>query len=203
VPNRLLDRYSRLGSPVHRRPAGVKLGVALATVLFTVSLPVGAFVPLGAVAGLLAVVTAVSRVPPGFLLRRLVLLEPLVLGASGLSLLQPGGGRVFATLAAKTTLCLLTMLLLANTTPFAEILRVMRRVRVPALLVDTVALLYRYLFVLTDEAQRMRRARASRSYRPGRWWTWRGRAALLGQLFVRSSERAERIYAAMVARGWS
>jgi cobalt/nickel transport system permease protein len=57
--------------------------------------------------------------------------------------------------------------------------------------------------VLVDEAQRMRRARASRTFRPGRWWTWRTLTTVIGQLFVRSTERAERIYAAMIARGWS
>ena len=177
--------------------------MALATVATTVSLPVGAFRTLLAIGLLLAVVAALSRVPPGFLLGRLVILEPVVLGASALSLLQPGGLRIFATLAAKTTLCLLTMLLLASTTPFAGLLAVMRRVRVPALLVSTVALMYRYLFVLADETQRMRRARASRTYQAGRAREWGALAGMLGQLFVRSTERAERIYAAMVARGWS
>ena len=105
-------------------------------------------------------------------------------------------------MVAKTTLCLLTMLLLSNTTPFSEILGVMRRAHVPALLVSTLALMYRYLFVLVDETQRMRRARASRTFRQGRWRTWGTLATVIGQLFVRSTERAERIYAAMIARGW-
>ena len=79
----------------------------------------------------------------------------------------------------------------------------MKRARVPAILVSILALMYRYLFVLVDEAQRMRRARASRTFRPGRWWRWHALATVIGQLFVRSTERAERIYAAMIARGWS
>ena len=105
-------------------------------------------------------------------------------------------------MVVKTTLCLLTMILLSNTTPFSALLGVMQRVRVPRLLISTLALMYRYLFVLTDEAQRMRRARASRTFQSGRWWTWRTLATVIGQLFIRSTERAERIYAAMAARGW-
>ena len=61
------------------------------------------------------------------------LYQPLVIG-----LIFPGIG-----ILVKSSLCLLTMVLLANTTPFAELLRVLRRVRIPALLVTTLALLYR------------------------------------------------------------
>lgn len=197
-----IDRYSRLDGPIHRLPAGLKLAAALGTVLVTAMLPVGAWSAFGVVAGLLVVIVALSRIPPRFVLWRLVVLEPLALGVAGLAILQPNGGRIFATMLAKTTLCLLAMILLSNTTPFSALLGVMRRARVPALLVSTLALMYRYLFVLTDEAQRMGRARASRTFRPGRWWTWTTLATVIGQLFVRSTERAERIYAAMAARGW-
>ena len=197
-----LDRWSRLDSPIHRLPAGIKLLAALLIVVAIVALPRGWWDGFLAVAVLLVGVAGVSRIPARFILWRLVTLEPLALGMAGLAFFQPDGARIFATLLAKTTLCLLTMILLSNTTSFSALLGVMRRARVPALLVSTLALMYRYLFVLTDEAQRMRRARLSRTFRPGRWWTWRILATVVGQLFVRSTERAERIYAAMAARGW-
>jgi cobalt/nickel transport system permease protein len=99
-------------------------------------------------------------------------------------------------------LCLFTVILVSNTTPFNEVLRVLRRVRVPGLLVTTVALMHRYLFVLVDESERMRRARASRTFARGRRFRWQTLATVIGQLFIRASERAERIYDAMCARGW-
>jgi cobalt/nickel transport system permease protein len=94
------------------------------------------------------------------------------------------------------------MILLSATTPFSGLLRVMQRLGVPWLLVTTLALMYRYLFVLANEAERMRRARASRTFTRQRCHLWRSLGTLLGQLFVRTSERSERIYAAMCARGW-
>jgi cobalt/nickel transport system permease protein len=108
----------------------------------------------------------------------------------------------FATVMGKSTLSLLTMVLLANTTPFAAILRVLKACRLPSLLITTLALLYRYLFVLADEAQRMQRARLARSFVPKRVAIWHLLGTVIGQLFVRSTERAERIYAAMCSRGW-
>jgi len=62
--------------------------------------------------------------------------------------------------------------------------------------------MYRYLFVLVDEAQRMKRARASRTFTVRRGRSWRTLATVVSQLFIRASERAERIYGAMCARGW-
>jgi cobalt/nickel transport system permease protein len=198
-----IDRYSRLDSPVHRAPAALKLGLALLGIVVLVTAPlawVGVFV---AVALWLALVLGMSRVPVRFFLGRLLLLEPLVAGMAVLSLLQPGGGRIALSIVVKSTLCLASMILLTNTTPFADLLSVLRRVGVPALLVTVLALLYRYLFVLIEEGGRMQRARASRTFRtPQRAQAWKTSAELAGQLFVRSTERAERIYAAMCARGW-
>jgi cobalt/nickel transport system permease protein len=197
-----LDRWSRIDSPVHRLPAGWKLGATLALLLALVLVPLRLTWFFAAVAAGLVAVAALSRVPPRELLGRLLLLEPLVLGVALLSFLQPGGWRMGLLVVLRSTLCLAAAILLTNTTPFSEIVAVLRRARVPALLLTTIALLYRYLFVLADEAGRMQRARASRTLGPGRVHAWRSTAALAGQLFLRSTERAERIYAAMCARGW-
>ena len=197
-----LDRYNRLDSPAHRLPAEVKLAVALLLVVFLVLTPLTARWLFVAVAGGLVSVALAARIPLGYLGKRLLLVEPFVLGMAALTLLQPGGWAVFFGILVKSSLCLLTMVLLANTTPFAELLRVLRRVRIPALLVTTLALLYRYLFVLVDEAERMSRARHSRTFTRQRWRIWKTLAGVISQLFVRSTERAERIYAAMCARGW-
>lgn len=198
----VLDRYSRLDSPVHRQGAAVKLAAALALVLAAVLTPPSHPEVLGALAVVLLIVAGLSRIPWRFLLWRLVLLEPFVLGVATLALVQPSGWRVFLFLVVKSTLCLWTMVLLSGTTPFSELLRVLQAAHVPGLLVTTLSLMYRYLFVLADEAGRMRRARASRTFASRRVRAWHVGATVVSQLFIRSSERAERIYAAMCARGW-
>jgi len=197
-----LDRYSRLGSPIHRLPAALKLAAALVLVVMVVLLPPDRLSFLGAIAVFLFAVAGLSRIPWRFLVLRLILLEPFVLGVAILALFQPGGWRLFLFLVAKCTLCLLTMVLLSNTTPFSDLLRVLKAARVPALLVTILSLMYRYLFVLVDETQRMRRARMSRTFTPRRTRAWHALATVLGQLFIRTTERAERIYGAMCARGW-
>jgi cobalt/nickel transport system permease protein len=197
-----LDRFSRLDSSVHRASPAWKLALALATVLAVVVVPVVHSLFFLALALVLALVAGVSGVPAGFILGRLVLLELFVAGIAVLSLFQPGGVGVALSILVKSTLCLATMILLTNTTPFAGILGVLRKVGIPRLLITVLALMYRYLFVLIDEAERMQRARRSRTFMSTRGHVWTSWSTVIGQLFVRSTERAERIYAAMTARGW-
>jgi cobalt/nickel transport system permease protein len=197
-----LDRYSRLDSPVHRIPAIVKFATALLLVITLVVVPLSQIPVFAAAAVILVLAAVVSRVPLSFMVKRLLLLEPFVLGVAILMLFRPDGLTVFLSIFVRSTLCLLTMILLSNTTPFSGLLEVFRRLGAPALLVTLLALMYRYLFVLIDEAERMQRARASRTFTKGRTHVWRLLATVVSQLFIRSSERAERIYSAMCARGW-
>lgn len=199
----LLGHYHRHPpGPLDRLPAGLKLAVAVGLIGGTVLVPAwwtGWFVGVAAVLVLAAVC---SRVPLVFLLKRLLVLSPFVLGVALVQAVHPAPGGSWQMTLVKSGLCLSVVILVANTTPFSRTLHVLRCVGLPRLLLTTLALMHRYLFVLAEEARRMSRARASRTFVTGRRVQWQSQAALLGQLFVRASERAERIYAAMCARGW-
>jgi cobalt/nickel transport system permease protein len=75
--------------------------------------------------------------------------------------------------------------------------------KIPAIFVLLLSFLYRYLYLLWDEAEQMQRARNLR-YFGGRWSR---QVSLLGRLaaalFLRSYERAERVQKAMISRGWT
>lgn len=198
----LLDTWSDLDSPIHRAPPALKFGVALAIVVAAAIVPIAYSWVFAGIAFALTVLVRTSQIPASFFLKRLLLLAPVVGGIALLSALQPHGTSVALSILVKSTLCLTTMVVLTGTTRFADLLLVLRRMRVPALLVTVLALMYRYLFVLADEASRMQRAQASRTFTTRRGRAWRSRADLVARIFVRSTERAERIYAAMCARGW-
>lgn len=197
-----LDRYSRLESPVHLLPPTFKLLAALSIIVVTVSFPFHSYWILLVILGILVITGMLSRIPWRFLIGRLLMLEPFALGVAAMSLFQHDGFPLFLSILVKSTLCLLTMILMSNTTPFSQLLVALRTLKIPSLLITILALAYRYLFVLIDEGERLQRARSSRTFannRAGRWMTL---ASLVGQLFIRSTERAERIYDAMMSRGW-
>ena len=189
-------------SPMYAAPAGAKLAVAVALITVTMLLPPSQSRWLIVVAGILLFAMVFILVSPWFVAKRLLMLAPfmlcVVLGAA----LQPGSALDWRIVAAKSSLCLVTVILLANTTPFGAILRVLEKMGVPALLITTMALMNRYLFVLADEMVRMRRARTSRTFVRSRGFTWTVLATVAARLFERAAERADRIYAAMCARGW-
>ena len=197
-----IDRYSTISSPIHRVPLPVKLIVTLAILLSTVMVARSAGIYFVAAIVSLTVVAVVSRIPPLFLVKRLLFLEVFVLGVAGLTLLQPNGMEAFANALIRSTICLFTIVLFSNTTRFADLLQSLRRWGIPDLMITILALMYRYIFVLVDEMERMQRARSSRMFVEKRWARWKSLSTVIAQSFLRSTERAERIYAAMLARGW-
>ncbi|HTL57919.1 MAG TPA: energy-coupling factor transporter transmembrane component T [Candidatus Limnocylindrales bacterium] len=143
-----------------------------------------------------------SRMPLSYIWRRLLVVELLVLGIASLSLINPAATPMVLAAIIKSNLCIFTLLMLTWTTPFYDILQELRRFRLPTVMLTILTLMYRYLPVLVEESRRMQRARASRTFSPRRRLAWQNLSTIIGQLFIRSAERAERIYLAMCARGW-
>ena len=130
------------------------------------------------------------------------------IGPVGITVTQEGIYR-FVTIILKTWLGVQAALVLSTTTPFIEVSRALRSFGIPELLVSIITFMYRYLFVLIDEVRTMTIARDSRSARPdgkrtGGSVLWRATVTgrMAGSLFIRSYERSERIYMAMLARGF-
>ncbi|HSQ39741.1 MAG TPA: energy-coupling factor transporter transmembrane component T, partial [Anaerolineales bacterium] len=116
----------------------------------------------------------------------------------------------FGSILVRSWLSVQAAILLVATTRFPDMIHAFEHLRVPVILTTIVSFLYRYLFVLTDEVMRLLRARESRSAtvagtKSGRNVVWRARVTgnMAGQLFLRSYERSDRIYNAMLARGYT
>ena len=127
-----------------------------------------------------------------------------------LTVTQPGVER-FISIALKSWISVQAAVVLAASTPFPALLAAMRAIHIPRLLVAIFGLMWRYLFVLADEALRLMRARAARSgqstapgAKTGGSLAWRARVTggMAGSLFLRALERSDRIYMAMVSRGY-
>lgn len=203
-------------SPVHRLPPEVMIVSAVLTVVGVVATPPGAFAAFGGFALLLAVVWAIARIPPGWVLRRSVIELPFVvlavllpftgppphLDLAGFTLSQPGLLGAWNILV-KGTLGVLVSLTLAATTPMRDLLVGLQRLRVPPLVTTIATLMLRYADVIAGEARRMRRSRISRGHDPRFLWQAAATARGVGTLFVRSYERGERVHLAMLSRGWT
>jgi cobalt/nickel transport system permease protein len=194
--------------PLTRIDARAKLLATLAYILAVVATPPAAWRWIALEGLALAFVVGLSGFSPGRLLRRWlgfgVLLGFLALMIAPAHPARPvlGVGGVVLAIAAKNSLAFLAVLTLAGVTPSPAMLTALRRLGVPAPLVETLYFMDRYVRVLRDELGRMVQARRSRSFRRAGWRDWAGLGGLVGHLFLRAMERGERVHAAMLARGW-
>lgn len=221
------DRYHEASSPLHRLDPRVKLVVTVAFILSNVLLPDGAWIAFGLAWLFILAMNLWSRLGAGFTFRRSFVALPFALAAltavfsipgqplaewhvAGLTLIPTDAGVLrFVSIVVRSWLSVQAAILLVAVTRFPDLIHAFEHLRVPSILTTIVAFLYRYLFVLADEVMRLMRARQARSAAvpgssPGGSLAWRGRVAgnMAGQLFLRSYDRSDRIYNAMLARGY-
>lgn len=108
----------------------------------------------------------------------------------------------FFTILFRTLLCVAAVLILVAVTPFSELTGQLRRLRVPGILISLFEMTYRYISTLLEEASSMFIAYRLRS-RTKKGLEMRHMGFFVGQLLIRSFDRAERVYNAMKCRGYS
>lgn len=108
------------------------------------------------------------------------------------------GGLLFCRIMAAVTLAAV----LAMSTSMIEILETLRLCKVPGVVIDIADMMYRYIYIIEDTAQTMRRARQSRLGDNARWAQQVGDVGRIAcSIMIRSLDRSIRIYQAMLARG--
>lgn len=148
---------------------------------------------------------AVSRIPPSHLARGYALASPFILVAS-LTMLFTSGTENAIAMGLRISASVLLLLVLVSSTPFMDVLWALRWFRLPSVLSDMIMFTYRFIFVMLDESGRMRLARASRGFKGGRSLldreAFRVLSNTIGMIFLRSYRRADRVYLALLSRGY-
>jgi cobalt/nickel transport system permease protein len=211
------DEYIHLGSPLHRWDPRYKL-IGLLALIFAFSF-VSDLRMLPAMVVVTSAAYIVSKLPVSFMLTRLrypsffllavVLLLPflsgetIVMSIGPLDLRQEGLADVL--LIATRFLSILTIgLVLFSTAPFLTTIKAMRALHLPAILTDMALLTFRYLQEIGDYLHRMETSMRLRGFRQRRVSIhgFRILAWLGGSILVRSYERSEWVYKAMILRGY-
>ena len=119
------------------------------------------------------------------------------LGGIGIS----GGWVSFMSILMRFVLTVGIALTLIAVTGFNAVCIALDKLGTPRVFVVQLVFLYRYMFVLLDEAARMVRARSLRTFEGGGSGI-KAYGPLLGQLLLRTMDRAQRVYLAMCCRGF-
>ena len=222
------DRFHEAESRLHHLDPRVKVVIAVLFILSNALLPDGAWAAFGLSWIVLLWANQLSSLGVNFTFKRSFVALPFALAAisaifspfgqplaewtlGSLKLIPTDVGLIkFGSILLRSWISVQAAILLVATTRFPDMIHAFEHLHVPVVLTTIVSFLYRYLFVLTDEVMRLLRARQSRSatvagYRSGRNVLWRARVTgnMAGQLFLRSYERSDRIYNAMLARGYT
>jgi len=211
-----LDILAEADTPLHRLDPRAKVLTAVVFIFSVVSF--GKY----EIAGLLpfffypAVLIGLGNLPLSFLLRKLLLVSPFVifigifnpwldrqilvqLGPIGIS----GGWISFFSLILRFILTVGAALLLIASTGFSTICMALEKLGAPRVLVIQLLMLYRYLFVLVGESIRMIRAHSLRSFNGKGRIGYQVFLQMLGNLLLRTLDRAQRIHLAMLSRAFT
>ena len=222
------DRYHHGHSLLHRLDARIKVVITVAFILSNVLLPDGAWLAFGLAWLFLLAANLLSQLGLGFTFKRSFVALPFALVAvtaifsipgrplaewhlGMLTLIPTDAGLLrFLSILVRSWLSVQIAILLVYVTEFPDVIHALSHLYVPNIIITIIAFLYRYLFVLTDEVMRLLRARQARSAAaPGSrsggdvWWQAQVAGNMAGQLFLRSYERSDRIYNAMLSRGYT
>ncbi len=200
----LVDQWSQGSSPLHARDPRAKIAVLLVFLVVLATTAGDALPTLAIDAALLAAGTLIAGLPLGRLLLRAMVILPFSLTFGVISWLAGDQQRAVA-LVEKSYLSTVAVLLLVGTTPLPRLLSGLEALGTPRLLVLVAQFLYRYLFVISEQAQHLRLAASCRegNARRHRLGKFRAAAGALAVLFARSYYRAEGIHQAMLARAFS
>lgn len=215
-----IDRYSNLNSFIHKLDPRTKLLTTIAFILAVVITPPDKWQAFAGYFVLVGVLLLFSKLPLIYVIKRALLIFPFILLIGVFNLFKPGeavaslhiwhwqlsitneGLLVFWNVLIKAFLSILSLILLSSTTKFTTLLKGLEQLRMPNVLVMLLSFMYRYIFVIVDETMRMRQARDSRNFGGNHLWQIKTVGNMVGTLFLRSYERGERIYAAMISRGY-
>ncbi len=210
-----LDALSCRHTIIHRLDPRAKLLATLAFIITVVSFPGHEITGLLPFFLFPVLIFSLGDIPVRFIMKKALLassfaicigiFNPLLdreVAASFFGLSVSRGWVSFFSIMIKFSLTVTSALLLVATTSFPGICHALQKMGMPELFVAQLLFLYRYLFLLVEEGMRLVRARAMRSFGK-KGLGIRPAISLLGTLFLRTVERAERVYQAMLSRGYS
>jgi len=209
-----LDRLSYRDTCVHHLDPRAKVIATMLFLITVISFPKYEVVALAPFFLFPVLLMTLGEIPVRFIVKKVIAVSPF---AIFIGIFNPfldtrtvvvilgvpisGGWLSFLSIILKFALTVSAALLLIATTSFPGVCHALRRLGFPALFVSQLLFLYRYLFVLMEEAMRIIRAREMRSF-GSRGTGVKVFVRLIGILFLRAVDRAERIYYAMLSRGF-
>jgi len=208
--------YRHGHSPLHHVASQVKIVGAFGFVIAVVLTPRTAFWAFAFYAAVVLGLVVLAHIPPAYIARRAVVLVPFLLVALlfplvgsgeridvlGMSMSVDGLWDLW-NIAAKAGLGFATAVVLASTTEITDLLRGLEALHMPRIVTAIIGFAVRYIDIVAADFTRMRIALSSRGYHARSVRAWAMYARTIGTMFMRTYERGERVYLAMLSRAYT
>lgn len=212
------DHHREGNSPLHHFDPRLKLFMMLFFIAAVVMTPLDKNILFFLYIGIVLILAFMSQVSLFHFLGKLLKLYPMIFLISmfvpffpvgedishriGFLSIYENGVQKFLLINIKAVLALFMSILITTTTDMMLLLKGMEKFRVPKLAIAIISFMYRFIFLLIDEVERMMLAFQSRYFRLPVLERLAVFANMIAVLFIRTFERGERIYLAMESRGF-
>jgi cobalt/nickel transport system permease protein len=216
-----IDEHSHIDGVLQRLDPRIKIVSFVALLFFIIFSRPDSMLSFGLYGLLILLLIGISKIPVYYIIKRCLVVIPfivmtslfLLFGNQGatITLIHVGsfkiniaaaGWTLFQSVMIKGILSVLCVTLLTASTPFPQLLAALENMKFPKLITMILSFMYRYIFLIEDEAMKMWRAMKSRSSGGSFWLNLKAIANMIGILFIRSYERGETVYLAMCSRGF-
>lgn len=198
-----IDTYADLNTPLHKFNAKTKTIFLVTILLLIIFSPIRYFALFLLYGLVVAALIYLSKVPLRLIFKRVAEIVPFIIIISISALFKKQGYILFFNCMVKAILAIVLILVASSTTKFSHLLETLKQFKVPNIFINLLSFMYRYSFLLEDEFLRTSRAYQSRDINnKNNFRKVKILSNILGTLFIRTYERAERVYLAMCSRGY-
>ena len=216
-----IDEHSHIDSTLHRLDPRIKIVSFVALLFFIIFSRPDSLFSFSLYGLLILLLIGISKIPVHYILKRCLIVVPFILmtsifllfGNQGATItlihissfqinVAAAGWTMFQSIMIKGILSVLCLTLLTASTPFPRLLAALEDLKFPKLIIMILSFMYRYIFLIEDEAMKMWRAMKARHVGGSHWLHLKAMANMIGTLFIRSFERGETVYLAMCSRSF-
>lgn len=113
------------------------------------------------------------------------------------------GLKSFLNIFVKSFLSISSLIILSATTSFPDVIKALKSLKIPLMIIIILSFMYRYLYLMIEEVKKMKMAIDARDFGKNRIIRFKALAGSIAVFFLRSYERSESIYYAMVSRNFN
>ena len=201
---RKIDELGKEDTIIHKINPMIKIIVTLAYVIKVISIKEFLFEDIIVILAYSIFIFIFAKIPVNIILRKLIFVLPVVLGVITINLIIDFSYKeiIYSLLLLfKCTFSLIGTLQLLATTTIIDLALAMKKLKVPKVLISTLLMIYRYILVLMEEGYRIKsayqlRTMGKKSMTISDW------GIIMGRLLLRTIDRSEQVYSAMIMRGF-